>query len=712
MADYTWPEPSKRNWIGKRISRLDGAEKVSGKAKYTYDRKPPGMLYGKIVRSPHAHAKVVSVDTYTASRMPGVKAVRVMAEPGTELQWAGYEVASVAATEEHLAEDAARTIKVEYEVLPHVVREDDLAAAGDRAKPEAEQVEGDPDAAFAAADVVVDGHYSLPIITHCCMESHGSITEWEGETNLNVFPSTQNISRLAQQFARPLRIQQTNVRVRMDHMGGGFGSKFSADPWDVEGARLAKLAGKPVKVMLERAPELMVAGVRPSTFANVRIAAKKDGTLTAWDSKSWGTGGMTGAGMPPLPYIFEIPNQRKSHTRVQTNQGPARAWRAPNHPQACFVTMSAIDDLTEKLKMDPVDLYLKNEGILGPRGPLYSEELLKAADMIGWKKKWHPRGDQTPGNIKKGLGLALHTWGGRGHPSDCRFTINPDGSCSAELGTQDLGTGTRTVIAMVAADTLGLSLDAISVHIGDSKYPPSGASGGSTTVGGVCSSTRRASVDALAELFAKVAPALNADPANLEAVKGRVQVKNDPGKGMAWEQACAQLGVASISVIGKSDPTKGDLVSSGVAGVQMSEVSVDIETGIVRMEHLVAVQDVGLVVDLKTAESQIHGAMIMGVCYALYEEKVLDRVSGQSLNPNMEFYKLAGIGDIGKMDVHMMTGPAQDARGIIGLGEPPVIAPGAAIANAVANAIGVRVPSLPLTPQRVLAALDKKGGLT
>ena len=714
MPDYNWPEPSKRTLMGKRISRLDGPDKVSGKAKYTYDIKRPGMLYGKVVRSPHAHAKIVSIDTAAAEKMPGVAAVKVIQGPGTEIQWVGDEIVAVAASEECLAEDAARAVKVEYEKLPHLVREEDLSKAGDRLKPAAEQVTPEFDKAMAAAEVVVEGMYSCPVIAHCCLESHGQITEWEGEDKLNVFPSTQAVSALAQQFAEPLKIPATNVSVKMDHMGGGFGSKFQADRWGIEGARLSKLAGgKPVKIMLERDAELMVAGTRPSTYAKVKIGAKKDGTVTAWESTSWGTGGIGGAGMPPFPYVWEIPNKRMNHTVVSTNTGAQRAWRAPNHPQAAFVTMSALEDLAAALKMDPLDMFLKNVPLLGPRKDLYKEELLKAAELIEWKKKWHPRGDTTPGNIKRGLGLSLHTWGGRPHDSDCKLTINPDSSVSVEMGSQDLGTGTRTVIAIVAADTLGLPLDAIKVNIGDNKYPRSGSSGGSTTVGGVSSSTRRAAVDALDALFKQVGPALNADPANLEAVGGKIQVKGDPSKSVAWKQACAKLGVNPISVIGKQpDAEKGKLADSGVAGVQMAEVSVDTETGIVKIEKMVAVQDVGYIIALKTAESQTFGALIQGVSYALYEERINDQFTGKTLNPNMEFYKLAGIGDIGNLVVHMMSGPAQDARGVIGLGEPPVISPGAAIANAVANALGVRVPSLPLTPDKVLAAMEKKGGLT
>ncbi len=714
MAEYKWPEAGKRSLIGKRISRVDGPAKVSGKAKYTYDIKRPGMLYGKILRSPYAHAKIVSIDTSAAEKLPGVKAVKVIQGPGTEIQWAGDEIVAVAAVDEPTAEDAIRAIKVKYEVLPHLVNEEDPSkVSADRRQTAAEQVIGNPDQAFQEAEVVVEGTYGCEVITHCCLEAHGQIAEWEDEKNVLLHPSTQAVSSVGGQLAQSLGIPAANVRVKMDHIGGGFGSKFQIDRWGVECAHLSKQAGgKPVKLMLERDAELMVAGARPSAFAKVKLAAKKDGTITGWQSESWGTGGMRGAGMPPLPYVVNIPNQRKQHTSILTNTGDSRAWRAPNHPQGCLITMSAIDDLAAALKMDPLDLMLKNIGLTGARANVYRDELLKAAEMIEWKKNWRPRGEGAPGStrtVKRGLGLSIHTWGGGGHGSDCDLRIHPDGAVEVKMGTQDLGTGTRTVIQIVAAETFGLPLEAVQVHIGDNRYPPSSASGGSTTVGGVSSSTRRAAQDALEQLFAKVAPALGAEPTQLEAVGGQIRVASDPSRSMSWQQACSKLGTQPLTVRGKN-PGAGRLNSSGVGGVQMVDVSVDIETGIVKMNKFVAVQDCGLILDMKTAESQVYGAMIMGVAYALYEEKIMDPITGRMLNPNMEFYKLAGLGDIGQFQVHMMTGEGYDERGVIGLGEPPVISPGAAISNAVANAIGVRVGTIPITPERVLAALSQKGG--
>jgi len=784
MSQYSWPDPATQPLLGKRISRVDGPSKSSGRAKYTYDYNPQGLLAGKILRCPYAHAKIVSIDTSAAEKMPGVKAIEVIQKPGAEIFWAGDEIVGVAAVDEGTVDDAIRAIKVEYEVLPHFVSdaeppknvatdsgpisEDDfqdmeenqvpdeqvIAAIQKRgisfkptekdfesmkgmgveppviaalrkakyveapARPKspykktALQTQGEPDKAFASAAAVSEGVYGIPCIVHCCMESHGSASEWPSDNEMVVHISTQNVSGIAPQMAEPLKIPAGNINVLQQNIGGGFGSKFSADRWDINTANLSKKAGgKPVKNMLDRRAEFEVAGMRPSAYARVKIAANKDGKIVAWDSRSWGTGGVGGGGTPPLPYIFEIPNQRKQNTAISTNQGSARAWRAPNHPQAAAITMGAVEDLAAKLKMDPLELIQRNLDIAGPRKDTYKEEFAIADELMGWKKRWHQRGDTTASNIKHGLGLSMHTWGGRGHNSNCDFSINPDGSVEIKLGTQDLGTGCLTIITIVAADTLGIPMSDIKVMYGNNRYPQSGGSGGSTTSGGVTSSTRRAAVDARDALFEKVAPALKAKPEELEAVGGKLQVKGDANRSLPWKEACAKMGAVPITVHGKN-PDKDkppDLTNSGVGGVQMADVSVDIETGIVRVNKMVAVQDCGLVVDVKTAESQVYGALIMGISYALYEEKILDPVTGRVLNPNLEFYRLAGLNDIGELKVHMMTGKGYDDRGVIGLAEPPVVSPGAAISNAVANAIGVRVPFLPLTPQNVLNALEQGG---
>ena len=706
MAEYTWPAAGDRLHIGKRISRLDGPVKVTGRAKYAYDMNRLGMVWAVMVQSPHAHARITGIDTSAAEAMDGVVKVHVIQDVGTEIQWAHDEIVAVAATSEEVARDAAAAVKVDYEVLPHFVNERAVDEAPD-AQPAQAETTGDPAAAMASAATRSNGTYHVAQIAHCSLEPHGQVAEWEDEETVTVWASTQALSGVASQLGEAIGIPASNVHVETQYMGGGFGSKFSVDRWGVVCAELARMTGRPVKLMLDRDQEVSVAGARPSTHAEISAAADADGNVVGWDSKSWGSGGPSGAGSPPIPYVFNFADQTHAHTSVPTNTGPARAWRAPNHPQACFVTMRALEDLAHAAGMDPLAMFLKNIDKTGERSGIYSEELEKAAELMGWRDRWRPRGSAT-GTVRSGLGLALHTWGGRGHRSNCEVLAYRDGLVEARIGSQDLGTGTRTVIAMVLAETFGLGIDQVKVTMGRSVLPASGASGGSTTVGGVSGSTRRAALNAVDAVFERIAPRLGTDAANLRLKNGQLHFQDGSMAAMPWRQAAALIGVNPISAAG-ANPGPGQLNDSGVCGVQMADVSVDMETGVVSINRLVAVQDCGLVLDLKTAESQVYGALIMGVTYALTEERVFDPHTGRMLNADMEFYKLAGIEDVGEMIVHMMTGPGYDERGVIGLGEPPVIAPGAAIANAASNAAGVPINEMPMTPDRVLAAINGGG---
>ncbi len=701
---------SKRKVMGRPFTRLDGVEKAAGRARYNSDLNKPGMLHAVMVGCPHAHAKVHSIDVSAAESHPGVAAVRVMAPAGTEVQWAGYEVAAVAATTEIAARDAAAKIRIDYEVLPHIVNEADLKKVQSRAKAAGEQIEGDPDQAVKESGIVVsEGTYGIPTLQHSCLESHGNVVAWTPDNKVEFNPSTQSVTSIRADVARALNVPAANVHVHQDHIGGGFGSKFQPDRWGVESAQMSKTAGgKPVKVFLDRSMEQVIAGCRPSGFATVKMAAKKDGSITLWDSQSWASGGIGGGGSPPIPYVFtKIPNQRKLHSAISLNTAPIRAWRAPNHQQASYLTCAPMEDLAAKLSMDPLDLFLKNVQ-LTPRADTYERQLKKAAELADWKKLWKPRGSQT-GSLRRGLGIGVNTWGGAGHDSTCRCNIHADGTVEVELGSQDLGTGTRTIISQVAAESLGLHLSDIKVKIGDTNYPPSGTSGGSTTVGGVSSSTRKATLNALDKLFGEVAGALGSQPDQLEAVDGKIQVKGTPSKSLTWKAACQKLGVKSISETGSNVPkeaAKEGLNTGGVGGVQIADVTVDMETGVAKMNRLIAVQDIGLVINPRTAESQVFGACIMSICGALMEERIMDDITGRMLNADMEYYKLAGIKDIGEIIVHIEIDEQNDKRGVIGLGEPPAVGGIAAISNAVSNAVGVRVPTVPMTPMHILNALN------
>jgi xanthine dehydrogenase YagR molybdenum-binding subunit len=712
MAKVEWPAADKRSLIGKRISRIDAPLKTTGAAKYSYDINRPGMLWAKVVTSPYAKADFEDIDTSAAEKLPGVKGVWKETETKTAT-YVGQIVAAVAAETEEIATEAARLVKVKYTAQQAQVVDTDPALMDAKDKPTTKQT-GNIEQAFSDAETVVsNGIYGLPVITHCCLEPHGQVCEVrDGE--LYVWPSTQNVSRYSDRLGDAVEIPQNKIHVECQHMGGGFGSKFGYDKWGSIGALIAKQTGRPVKLMLERDLELMIAGNRPSAYAKVKVAAKKDGTITGLDAEVWGTGGTGGYNPPPVPYVFtKIPNTKLVGKGIRTNRGGQRAWRAPNHPQGCLITMSALADCAAALKMDELDFFLKNVA-LTDRPQVYTDELKIAADLIGYKQKAHLRGQGGAGPIKRGLGIAIHTWGGLGHPSECEVTINADGSVETKIGSQDLGVGNRTAINIVVAETLGLPLEAVKVELGKNSYPQSGASGGSTTIGGVSVSSRTAATEALNELFNTVATKLNTGAENLEAREGFIRQIDKPENRLSWKDACAALGPNSITKRGKNVPgesQKANLISQGVGGVQIADVSVDTETGVVTLNEMVAVQDVGLIISLKTAESQVYGALIMGITSALFEECVYDKTTGQMLNADMEFYRLAGIKDVGTLKVHMMTGKGYDERGVIGIGEPPVISPGAAISNAVANACGVRVPYLPLTPDRVINALSGKGGI-
>ena len=705
--NYSWPPMDARKIIGKPYKRVDGPQKASGRAKYTSDLKMKDMLYAAYLTCPHAHARLTSIDTSAAEKMNGVKAVLVIAEAGKELQWHGQEVAAVAATTEEAASEAVRKIKVAYEVLPHFVNEADLGKAGSHGKAAGEKVTGDPEKAIQDAEAVSEGVYGIPVVTHCCLEPHGCVIQWQGD-QVMAWPSTQFVTGWAGVLAPNLKVPAANIKVKMDYIGGGFGSKFSPGAWAEIGALLSqKAGGNPVKIFLDRATELQIAGNRPSAFGKIKIAGNKDGTITAWQSETWATGGFGGGGQPPLPYVYtNIPNTRLNHVSVSVNAGPSQAWRAPNNQQASYLTCSAMEDFAAKVGVDPMVVFDKNAEYT-PRAEQYRYQLQKAAELSEWKKLWKPRGSET-GAVRRGLGLGVNAWGGAGHACTARTTINPDGSVLVEMGTQDLGTGTRTIMTQVAAETLGLQMGQIKLVIGDNSLPPGGASGGSTTVGGSSSATRKSCINALAKLFEAVAPALGAQPEELEAVDGTVRVKGNSKKSLTWASACQKIGAGGkISETGANEQRNPmGLNSGGAAGVQVADVSVDTETGLVKINRYVAVQDCGLIINPRLATSQIYGAVIMGISTALYEERIMDDLTGHMMNPDMEFYKLAGIKDVGDIVVHLDIREVNDKRGVIGLGEPPAIAICAAVGNAVANALGVRVPNIPMSPMHVLNTLE------
>jgi len=706
VARYSWPD--KPTLLSTAVKRIDGPDKVTGRARYTYDINRPGMIYGKIVRSPYPHARIASIDLSRAQNAPGVRAVLAYRTPGDELLYQGDPIAAVAADTEERARDAARLVRVRYEPLPHVSNETQALQDANaptwsttqaNTRPGTRQETGDLDAGFKQAAHVVEQTYSTHVITHVCLETHGTVCEWDGD-KLTAWVSTQGVHQCADGFAQALGIPRANVRVITQYMGGGFGSKFAPDAQGIICARLAKTAGAPVKLMLDRKEEHLDTGNRPSAFAHIRAGITSDGVLTAFDGRSWGTGGAGAGSGFPLPYLYRFPNRRRTHTDVYINAGQQRAMRAPGHPQGCYLTEILMDELADRVRMDPVEFRIRNAPPLAPNAQ-WVNYFREGAQRFGWNRR-HATGDPSPGPIKTGMGVSAHLWGGAGRGSQAHVDIHNDGSVVVACGTQDLGTGTRTIVAVVAAETFGLPVSAVKAEIGDTNYPFSGGSGGSTTAASVTPAIRVTCVDALAALFARVAAALGAPADTLVAEGGRIHVSGNPSKGMSWKDACKAIGTEPISVDGK---WQDGLSGAGTSGVQFAEVAVDVETGIVRVKRILAMQDCGLIVDTLTAESQAYGGVIAAINFALFEDRILDRETGQMVNPNMEWYLLAGMSDVPQIDIVLHNMPE---RGVIGIGEPPTVSTASAIANAVRNATGATIRSLPLHPHKVLAAIEQE----
>jgi xanthine dehydrogenase YagR molybdenum-binding subunit len=707
---YNWPA-TPATVVGTRVKRLDGPDKVAGRAKYTFDVTRPGMLYGRMIRSPYPHARVISVDLSAAQRAPGVKAALVHRDPADEktnaVMFQGDEVAAVAADTEERAIHAARLVKVEYEPLPHVINVDQALAGTappvftpSNVRQGQTQESGDLAAGFKAAAFNLDQTYSTHVITHVCLETHGTVCEWDGD-KLTAWVTTQGVNSARDNFANGLGIPQANIRVICQYMGGGFGSKLNLGAEGLICARLAKMANAPVKLMLDRKEEHLVTGNRPSAAARIKAGVSADGMITAFDAESWGTGGAGAAAGFPLPYIYQMPNRRRAHKDVFINTGQQRPMRAPGHPQGSFITEIMMDELADLVKMDPIEFRIKN---LPPEGPnaMWRAYLREGADAFGWSRR-HPTGDPSTGSIKTGMGVAIGTWGGGGRgPARAHCEIASDGSVVVRIGTQDIGTGTRTVVAIVAADALGLQPAQITPQIGDTEYGVAPGSGGSTTAASISPGVRIASLKALELLKEKIAPALGGDAAALVASGGRIHVKDNTSKGMSWADACKRIGPQPISADADWQP---GMTSVTTSGVQFAEATVDVKTGLVRVTRVLAIQDCGLVLDPLTAESQCYGGVIGSLNFALFEDRILDRNTGQMVNPNMEWYVLAGMSDIPPIEVRLKNQPE---RGVIGLGEPPTVPTAAAVALAVRNAIGVTVRSLPLTPAKILQTLQQK----
>ncbi|HXF09573.1 MAG TPA: xanthine dehydrogenase family protein molybdopterin-binding subunit [Desulfuromonadaceae bacterium] len=696
----SWPANTK--YISQNTLRVDAPAKVTGQARYSSDIQAEGWLYGMILRSKWPAAKITKINLDKVRQMPGIKAavlapaIEERQKNGSDLtlRYYGEEIAGVAGTSRDACLDALKAIEVEVNELPFVVLEDDAKEADaprvwenasnlGESKP---RETGTVDTAFGECSAVIEGFYTTSVQIHHPMETHGSTAAWT-DAGLTSWASTQGITSVKNSLAGAMKLDQSKVRVITDFMGGGFGAKFNAGPHGVIAARLSQEAKAPVRLMLTRFDQALAAGNRPSSFQKIKLGALPDGTLHAFEFDNYGTAGIGGGGATggggsgvtlPAPYpSYKVSNVRVKQASVAVNAGSACAFRAPAHPPACYGFEAAMDDLAVKLGMDPVEFRLKNLAT-----DIHRRELKLGAEKFGWKDKYKKPGS-SPGIVKTGVGCATAAWGAGGpnNKTQGEAQINPDGTIEFRLGVQDIGTGCKTVIAVIAADLLGLKPEQIGVKVGDTNYPPGPGSGGSTTT---------------ASISPTIYDICNKALAQLQQQSGLVDAR-----GENWFAACKKLGINPIVVHGNW--IEG-LSTKPAYGAQFAEVDVDTEIGLITVKKIVAIHDCGLIINQITTESQINGGIIMGMGYALYEERVMDDLSGVVLNPNFETYKMATMGDIPDIEVTLLNMPE---RGVIGIGEPATVPTAGAIANAVANALGVRVPSLPMTPAKVLAALGK-----
>ena len=714
--------------MGKPRPRAEAPLKVTGRAKYTYDVKLPGMLYGRMIGAEIPAGEIVSIDTSKAEALPGVKAV--WTADSKIVRFAGQDVAAVAAVSPEIAEDAARLVKVAYKEKPFapelrdamkdgaplvfaeseapagkdVPRKGNVFGPGARARGN----RGDVEKGLAEAEVVHEGTYYCAVHTHSPLETHGVIASWEGD-QLTVYASTQGIFAVREGLAEALGIDRKNVRVICEHMGGGFGSKLgpsaSGSAFAMTACKLAKKAGAPVKLMLDRKQQHLCTGNAPSALITVKVGAKKDGTITAVHYRSWGSAGVAGgAGTagPAGALHGKNPNFKAEEYDVFTNAGPAAPLRAPGHSQGAFGIESAVDELADKLGLDPLEVRRKNEA-----SPVRMAQYDLGAKEIGWERRNKKAGD-APGPKKRGIGMANGNWYVfAAENTGAQVKVHRDGSVEVVAGYQDIGTGSRTAMAVVAAEELGVEPADVTMRIGDTQFPEGPGSGGSVTINSVAPVVRLAANEARTKLFALAAPLLGVTAEELDAANGKIFVAKDPAKSVTFKQAAAKMSGETIDCTAKRkkqyETFRGDL-----AGTQFAEVEVDTETGEVRVIKMVSVNDCGFPVNPLTAQNQVIGAMIQGASWALLENRVLDRQVGTMVNPNLESYKIFAPADM--FEAKSILTPVANLgnnTSTAGIGEPPIVPTLAVIANAVYNAIGVRIRELPITPDRVLAALSE-----
>jgi xanthine dehydrogenase YagR molybdenum-binding subunit len=690
-----WPK-GPREIVGRPATRVDGTERATGQAVYTADLKLPGMLHTAVLRSPHPRARVTRLDLAPALAVPGVHAAigphdldQLTDEPGFQ----GAAIAAVCADTLAQARAAVRAIDCEFEVLEPLLDPDEAVRRGELLGEPRVRERGDYERGLAEADVVVEAEYRTQVVLHNSMETHQAVVEWVGD-GVEVHISTQYIWGIRDAVAQGLGLPADKVRVVCHYMGGGFGSKNSPDDYTFIAAELAKRTRRPVRCALTRREENTAAGNRNATIQRLTVGARSDGTITALGGEfvnAVGWGGWSSGTEGPMQMLYACDNVKTTTYGAKLNLPPMKAFRAPGFVEGTFGLEALLDELAAKLDLDPLELRRRNHADHATEGGDYSgKNLLECYRRAEphWERRHEVRARSTD-TVKRGVGMASQIWyGGGGPPSYAWVRVGSDGRATVVTAMQDIGTGTKTAMAQIAAEELGVPLEHVTVSLGDSARGPYAAiSAGSSTTPSMGPAVRAAAADARRQIE--------------DIAEQRGLPKDAPIADVVEVLEDAQI-------LGKGargpNPTGMQVLTFGV---QVAEVAVDVETGEVWVERIAAVHDVGRVINPLGASSQIEGGIIQGIGHTLSEERLHDPVTGRLLTTTLDAYKLPTIADVPEIVSELVDEPDVHLTnlGSKGLGEPPIIPTAAAIANAIRDATGADVRQLPITREEMLRAL-------